>query len=212
LLNKFRDKHKERTAKLAMVATKTDIRDVRPFGPRPLDWIAYRNLKIEFLEALEAKPKAELVYYAYRRGSSDLDDVGFLKTHFEDLKVADSGLNDDMLSARLLLLDHPGTTLHIALAANVPTVCYWDPDTWHLSDQAVPYFELLEKSGIIFDSPQKAAQHVNKIWHDVNAWWQGSDVQNARVAWSQNFARTDRFWWWAWIKALTKLQLSGQPV
>lgn len=208
LLSKYRNKHKEKNTSLIMVATKIDLRDVRPFAGRALDWIAYRSMKLDFIEGLDLAPKNNLVYYAYTRGNMDLDDVNFLDTKLKGLRVVSKGLNKDMINCRLLLLDHPGTTLHISLAANVPTVCYWNPDSFHFAAQAEPYFELLRQCNMLFNGPVAAAEHINKVWPNIDSWWLSDDVQNARESWSNNFARTDRFWWWAWIKALVKLQRS----
>ena len=193
-----------------MVATKMDnLRDIKVFeNLRPLDWIAYRSMKLDFIEGLDLAPKNNLIYYAYTRGNMDLDDVNFLDTKLKGLRVVPKGLNKDMINCRLLLLDHPGTTLHISLAANVPTVCYWNPDSFYIAAQAEPYFELLRQCNMLFNDPIAAAEHINKIWPNIDSWWLSDDVQNAREAWSNNFARTDRFWWWAWIKALVKLQRS----
>jgi putative transferase (TIGR04331 family) len=209
LLTKVRNKHREQRATIAMVATKTDMGDIRPFGPRPKDWINYRNLKVDFLNALVPETRENLVYYAYRRGATDLDDETFLEGRVGPLTVAASGLNRDMMSARLLVLDHPGSTLNLAFAANVPTICYWNPDSWLFADQAQSFFDQLREVGILYDDPEAAARHLNTIWNNVEDWWTSAPVQQARSSWADNFARTDRFWWWSWLKTLAALQTDG---
>ena len=210
LLSKYSNKHKEKNSSLIMVAAKIDFCDGRGVeNLRPLDWMAYRNMKLDFIEGLDLAPKNNLIYYAYTRGTMDLDDVNFLDTKLKGLRVVSKGLNKDMMNCRLLILDHPGTTLHIGLAANVPTVCYWNPDFFYTAAQAEPYFELLRQCKMLFNCPVAAAEHINKVWPNIDSWWLSDDVQNARESWSNNFAKNERFWWWAWIKALVKLQCSN---
>lgn len=209
LLSKYKNKHKERNSTLSMIATRPDIRDVRLFGPRPSQWIANRRLKIPFIQNLDVSPKKNLVYFAYTRSVADLKDVPYLQQHFPDLDVRSGGLDTEILKGRLLLLDHPGTTLHIAMAANVPTICYWQPEAWPLARQAAPLFKAFEDCGILFTNPEEAACQVNLVWDNVSKWWESADIQEARLKWANQHARTHRLWWWQWMKVLARLQCAS---
>ena len=114
-------------------------------------------------------------------------------------------LQDKLLKCKLLILDHPGTTLNIALASNIPTICLWNPDAWAICRQAESYFMDLKKSGILFSDPIKAATHVNDVFNNVQGWWDQRDIQIARKNWTWQFARTSNNWRKDWIKAIWSL-------
>jgi putative transferase (TIGR04331 family) len=103
------------------------------------------------------------------------------------------------------VLDYPGTTLAEVLAANIPTICFWDKQQWLLSAQAQPLFDQLEAAGILFGRPEDAAAQLNAIVPDIEAWWHAPDRQRARARWCQEFARADRYWLLKWLKAFATL-------
>lgn len=206
LLGRFKNKHREKKPELAIVGTKIDLRDVRMIGPRPIEWIKCRESRVEFINELPGRVREKAVFYSYTRGVSDLEDEHYIRQFHPRLNVRYGGLDQEMLGSRLLVLDWPGTTLNIAMAANVPVVCFWDPEICRFVDSARPYFENLSECGILFDTPDAAADHIDRIWDNVGDWWGSSEVQNARNNWSLQFARTQTFWWWRWAKVLAHLQ------
>ena len=129
-----------------MAGTKIDLRDSRLIGPRPIQWLKYRESKKDFINSLDLDVSENLVYFPYRRGQSDLIEEAYLKNFFPTLKTGSGGLDSYMLSARLLILDCPGTTLNIAMAANVPLVCFWDKDSFPFVEKTLSGEYNLEKS------------------------------------------------------------------
>jgi putative transferase (TIGR04331 family) len=125
------------------------------------------------------------------------------------MNLLESNLDSEILKSRLVVLYSYSTTMNLALAANVPTIVHVAPDRMIPKSEAEPYFSLLRKCGVIHDSPEEAAWHLNQIHENIEDWWASADVQKARKIWVQQFARTDRFWWWHWIKALAGLQKVG---
>jgi len=95
------------------------------------------------------------------------------------------------------------------MAANVPTIIYLSPDLMKPREEAEPYFNPLRRCGVIHDSPEAAAEHLNYIHHNIEGWWNSGDVQDARKIWVRQFARTDSFWWWRWMIQLAGLKNSG---
>jgi putative transferase (TIGR04331 family) len=199
-----RHKVKEKSLLLvgAAILLKARLFDTLPSPPR---WVAYRKMKRQFITALHSSPRESLIYRPHLRGSPNLQDGEYVQQHFPDVPIFEGGLTKKMLRCQLLVLDHPGTTLHLALAANVPTVCFWHSDDWPQSRQADPYFEGLRKSGILHSTPESAACYINEIWGDVAGWWSDRERQSARQQWCQEYARTSRFWWLEWISCLWRL-------
>ena len=118
-------------------------------------------------------------------------------------------LHDATLKCRLVVLYSYSTTMNLSLAANVPTIVYLPPDMMTPRPEAEPYFAPLRKYGVIHDSPESAARHLNRIHDDIEGWWHSDEVQEARKIWVHQFARTDRFWWWKWMKALAQMKDVG---
>ena len=79
------------------------------------------------------------------------------------------------------MLDYPGTTLAEVLAANIPTICFWDKQEWLLSPLAQPLFDQLRAAGILFSRPEDAAVALNAVFPDIEAWWHASERQRARA-------------------------------
>ena len=110
------------------------------------------------------------------------------------------------MQCKLLILKESGTTLCIAMAANIPVICFWDPKSMGLCHQALPYFDELKRVGIIHDTAQSAAQKVNEISDNIDNWWQKPSVQKARKQFAWRYARTSKQWEKEWIKAIWNLK------
>lgn len=204
--SRFADRHDEREARLVMVGGSMTIRGTRlGWLPTPQNTLRYREAKVAFLGKLAAGPLAALRYRPYRRGHSDIEDEDYVRAGFPDLRLQDGDLNRALLSCRLAVIDHPITTMLTALAANVPTVLYWQRDAWPVARQAEPLFQRLWQVGILHHDAAAAAAQVNRVWDDVPGWWNRSELQEARRAFVRTYARTSRFWWWHWVKALWTL-------
>ena len=115
-----------------------------------------------------------------------------LKESIPNLKL-DSWNNTFLKSLeghRLYVCDHLSTTFIEALAANKPTILFWDSKDNQLLPEAKCYFDMLRKSGILFDSPEAAARAINNIYNDVESWWNDSDRQKTISIFCDQYCRT----------------------
>lgn len=189
-----RNRHRASTSALVMVGARLAANGMRfDCVPRPRDMLNYRRGKAEFLNTLRTKVRDQARYRPYTRDTCDFEETPYLSRHVPTLKFIEDGFHESMMSARLLIVDHPGTTMHIAVAANAPMVCFWDPAHWPLCAEAQPYFDQLEAAGVLHRDAASAALHVNEIWNDVPGWWRSPDVADAIAAWREQYARTGRF-------------------
>jgi putative transferase (TIGR04331 family) len=212
ILSEIRNKHKAKNDHLIFVGTRMFVQNDR-FDNRPssVRWLTYRKIKRDFINALKPAPRATLQYRPYHRAKPPLQDGAYISKHFPDIPILEDSLHDAFLKCRLLVLDHPGTTLSFAMAANVPTVCYWNPQDWPLCKQAKVQFDSLKNAGLLFDNPEDAASHINEIWDDIPGWWKSSVVQNALLDWRNHHARTSGIWWWHWAVAVWQLATGRKP-
>lgn len=205
-LTKFQNKHKERERSIILVGMGARVITFRLDSfPMPMDQISYRKRKLEFLKNISTEIFKNLYYRPSQDNHPSLNDKSHFRNIFPQIKICDGKLHPQILKCRLLILDHPGTTLNIAMAANIPMICFWDKQQWAFCRQATPYFEALEKVGILYHCGVKAANKVNEIWDNVQDWWNQKAIQDARKDWCYQYARTSKLWWWEWTKALWKM-------
>jgi len=82
------------------------------------------------------------------------------------------------------------TTYLESMASNIPTVIFWTPEFFELREDAVDLFDDLKKVGIFHDNPLSASKHINKIWHDIDAWWDSIDVVTVRKSFVKKYANS----------------------
>jgi putative transferase (TIGR04331 family) len=92
--------------------------------------------------------------------------------------------------SRLFISDHLGTTFYEAMAANHPTILFFDPDANPLRTEVCLSMDTLRLCGIVHETPESAAQAAMAAYPDVEKWWNDPDRQAAREDFCTRFART----------------------
>ena len=98
-----------------------------------------------------------------------------------------------------------GTSWLETLAANMPTICFYNPNVYRFREVAKPFIESLEEVGILHKSPESASQKVVEASYNLQNWWQTDEVQGARLDFVQNYARLEDGWEIAWQEEFTNL-------
>jgi putative transferase (TIGR04331 family) len=107
--------------------------------------------------------------------------------------VIDSGdkpIQALLADTRLYVATYNATTFLESFTQGIPTVMFWNPEHWELSEDALPFFTSLRRASVLFDDPVSCAGHINSIWSDVPSWWAMPEVQSAVESFSQQFAYT----------------------
>lgn len=205
----IRDRYRGGGSALIFVGTSARVFAHRlETAPQPAQTIDYLKDKVSLLEALDIEPRRSLLYRPYLSDSGAWDDETYLADRFPDLaflKGSSRDLHRRLMTCRLLVSDHYGTTFGMGMVANVPTLGFWNPKVWELSRKAGPVFEGLACARVIHSSGLEAAEQINRIWDDVLGWWNSHAVQAARLEFLDHYARTDRLWLWRWLVALWRL-------
>ncbi|MBB54137.1 MAG: hypothetical protein CMF67_07160 [Magnetovibrio sp.] len=208
-LTHWRDRHSETEPTMYLVG-----QSMRVFAHRletthqSTQTIGYRQDKARFLACLPDSLRGQLYLRPYPDEISGLDEVGYFKDRFPWLRIFDGPgkeFHDALMRARLLVVDQYGSVFVSAMVANMPIISFADPKIWPVSKQAVPVFSRFEDMGIIQPSPDAAAAKVAEVWDDIDDWWRRDEVQGARMAFCNQFARTSRLWPIHWLKALWRL-------
>lgn len=94
-----------------------------------------------------------------------------------------------MRESRVVVSTYNQTSFLETIFMNIPTILFIDTRATPLRASAVPYFVDLKRVGIFHESPDSAAEHLNKIWDDVNAWWLSEDLQMVLGKFSDKFCK-----------------------
>lgn len=92
-------------------------------------------------------------------------------------------------SSRLMVYTYNSTGFLEAFASNVPCIMFWDAAVSKVRTEAAYDFDELKRVGILHDTPQSAAAHVDAIWDAVPAWWNSSDVQAVLQKFIQTYCK-----------------------
>jgi len=136
-----------------------------------------------------------------------LDQPGFewdLKQRFLDNGLGDiiesrnGKLIDRLQKSRLCVATHNATVFLETFTANFPTILYWNPNHYEIRSEAIPYFNELNKVGILHYTPESGSKTINNIYHDTLGWWQQEEIQKAKDAFCTQFANISSNWMEEW--------------
>jgi putative transferase (TIGR04331 family) len=141
-------------------------------------WLDYFEDQCSFVQHLPDSIRDALIVRMY---SLDYgwDQMQRWQDRFPQLHL-DSGasnLENLMNQSRIYIATYNATTFLESISINMPTIMYWNPKHWELRDSAIPYFEELELVGIFHKTPEAAANHLAKIWNNIDKWWRSPNVQ-----------------------------------
>jgi putative transferase (TIGR04331 family) len=166
-------------------------------------WIDYVQRKYRFLQALSSDKKDRLLYRPHPGQQGALNEIPGLKVVCPSLQLCTGNFKPWMMGAALLVMDNMSTTLNFIVPANVPFILFLSPDMV-LSREASVVFDSFRDAGILYDTPEHAAEFINNL-SDISLWWATPTVQNARQSWMHVYARPEKHVFWNWVKALWRL-------
>ena len=175
---------------LAQISRDWDVHLTDPF----IRHATYLESQIVFAKSL--KPHVQNNLSVRFHAETEVPDFGekqVWKSYFPKVpaRVFPRSLNQQLSSCRLVVFSYDSTGILEQLSRNFPTVAFWGGGLGHLIEEAKPYYRRLVDAKIIFFSPEEAAQHVNRVWEDVDSWWLSREVQSAREEFVLRYARKD---------------------
>jgi len=117
----------------------------------------------------------------------------------------ESDFISELKKCRLAIHTANETTYLEALAANFPSLIFWNPTYYAVHEELQPVFDELKEAGIIHYTPESAAEKLNEIYDNPMEWWETDVVQKARMNFCKALAWTTEDWlntWKAEIKSL----------
>ena len=127
-------------------------------------FVNYIDDQIAFAGALtsEARKLLLLRYFMRDFGWGEKERIGDAGLGIQEYAGRQS-LNAQIKRSRLFIGTYDSTTYLEALTANMPTILFWNKCHWEIRNSAAPCYNQLREVGILHNSPESAAEKVNKI-------------------------------------------------
>lgn len=92
--------------------------------------------------------------------------------------------------SKLVVHSYDSTGILETLSLNIPTIAFFDQFYFdEINEEALPYYALLESVGILFRTAHEAANHINRIWDNMESWWLSPELQAAKDKFCHQYAR-----------------------
>ena len=91
--------------------------------------------------------------------------------------------------SRIAVCTTLGTSEIEQFGRNFPTLLMLNPLTHPIRSDCHELFSLMKQVGLLHESPQAAAMHIERIWADTNKWWNQDDVQAVVKQYLARFGR-----------------------
>jgi putative transferase (TIGR04331 family) len=104
----------------------------------------------------------------------------------------------------LVVHNYLGTAWLETLALNIPTVCFFDPETYDFRGGSLDLIRSLKSVGILHECGREAAHFVLAVKDRMPSWWKKADVQTARCEFVGRYAALSTNWLAVWENELTK--------
>ena len=85
-----------------------------------------------------------------------------------------------MHQSGLVIIDYISTSYIESIKADIPTIFFWNKQTYFLDDSYSEFYNSLVEAGICQTDPIQAAQFVQKIKNNPEEWWRSEKVQAAK--------------------------------
>jgi len=181
--------------------------DSTPVGSQ---WADYFEWSLQFLASLSDRVRSRILFRPFYRdyGWRIRERVG---ERFPGVRLDDrTPLQQRLRESRLVVINYRETSFLETLAADIPTILFWDPQRWEVRNEAEPFFDKLRRAGILWDSPEAAAEKVDEVYDDPWRWWGSAAVQETRWSFANRYALGERDWARSWVRKLRdEIKLSG---
>lgn len=114
---------------------------------------------------------------------------------------------DRLNGCRISISTYNATIFLQTLAANFPTIVFFNPKYYEIRPSALRFINILRRVGILHDTPESAAKLLNQINGDILAWWTQPKLQRARAIFCSYYASSNEDWAGIWKNYLLSREL-----
>jgi putative transferase (TIGR04331 family) len=155
-------------------------------------FIKYFNNQVTFVKNLKVNLRKKLVI-RYPDYNIKWQENLRWKNQFKNLKI-DYGklpLTSVLHDFKICVVSYNGTVMLETLSLNFPTIIFWGHKFENLDKRGLYFINILRSAGIFFDSAQDASDKINKIYNNVDLWWNSQKVQEARKIFCNQYSYVD---------------------
>jgi putative transferase (TIGR04331 family) len=87
----------------------------------------------------------------------------------------------DVLKARLSIHVDIQTTFLETMYMNIPSIIIMNNNFWNVSKKSFSILKKLKSANILFHNYKDMANHINKYYSNIDAWWESNKVQKIRL-------------------------------
>jgi len=81
--------------------------------------------------------------------------------------------------AKIIICSYPSTTFLESMISG-PTILLYKSEYWKYTKDFNNLLSNLKEANILFENPNLAAKHLNKVWDNVDSWWESKKVKSVR--------------------------------
>ena len=164
------------------------IADIRSMALGPQTILNYR-LVFDLVDGLTVEQK-DLIKVRLHPSDESWNAKGRWLERHPTIKFASrrGHIHSLMKTCRVNIVTYRATVFIDSLMGNIPTLMFWDPLLWEVSESALPAFERLKEVGIFHSDPKTIVTHIQKYWDDMPAWWLSKPVQDARLKFLSDYS------------------------
>lgn len=147
----------------------------------------YRKTQLRFLQNLDLSILPLVIYREHFEVVKDKDDLNIF-IELNKIRRSSNLATIAAKDARLVVVDHLGTTPLQTFVMNIPTILYWPVSYFDLTPEAHNDFLILKKYNLWFDDPLAASKFINENYNHIWTWWNSTEVQTAKNNFIKKYA------------------------
>ena len=143
-----------------------------------------------FLKNINCKIKGDIILRRHARTHEWPEEKKICKMF--DKNQVDSGrvnLIKLINKSKLVIHTYNSTGFLETLAANKPTVIFFNNTDYPLNIEAKKYFNYLKDANILFYNWKEAVLFLNNNYNSIDNWWNSNKTQDARNKFCSNFVK-----------------------
>ena len=131
--------------------------------------------------------------------------MGMTKTMVRRI-ILENDFDQKLLSARCVIIDHPGTTFDISISANIPSILFWDRKSWLFTEDGEDILDILQKARVFHPDGKSAADFIDSISDEIEDWWNSNETRDSISLYRNHYAMISEEWRDVWAKLIKELQ------
>ena len=152
----------------------------------------------EFISKISLKIK-NLMYLREQKGEA----LKVYCNHFNIKEDFHKSFHESLLNSRIHISNHFGTPFLESMAFNYPTIIILNKElSFYLKPSALKDFEKLSSINIIFTDINRAAEHLNNVYENIDSWWLKDENQIVVKKFNNKYAMNSKNWRRIWLRTL----------